>query len=60
MEPSTNFDSDAVRGRCEVDIADYIEKIDEYITCLEGKIETAREDKEGATERTREIREIIK
>lgn len=59
MEPSTNFDSDAVRGRCETDIENYIEKIDEYIQCLEGQVETARGEREGARERRKEIQEII-
>lgn len=59
MEPSTNFDSDAVRGRCETDIEDYIEKIDEYIECLEGQVETARGEQEGARERKKQIQETI-
>ena len=59
MEPSTNFGSDAVRGRCESDIADYVDKLDTYMTCLQGKIETAQGEKEGALERAREIRETI-
>ena len=59
MEPSTNFDSDAVRGRCETDIQDYIEKIDEYVGCLESKVENARGDKEAARTRSDEIKKII-
>lgn len=59
MEPSTNFDSDAVRGRCETDIEGYVEKIDEYIACLEGQVETARGEREDALKRKQEIQEMI-